>query len=181
MLSKYPFFKVLQILVKNPKQQYSVRGLAKAASISPSAAKTVLDWLFAHKFLEKKVIGKTYQYSPNTDYFLVKHVKILHSLFEISNSGLVEELSAKYPLISLCLYGSVARGEDDSSSDIDLLLIVRKSVKLGAVKAEGKLGREAAYLVYTPAEWKLKAQKDRVFYERVILDAIPLFGEVPVV
>lgn len=34
----------------------------------------------------------------------------------------IEKLKQKYPIKSIALYGSYARGEQDSSSDIDLLV-----------------------------------------------------------
>ena len=34
----------------------------------------------------------------------------------------IEELKQRYPIKSIALYGSYARGEQDSSSDIDLLV-----------------------------------------------------------
>ena len=180
MLEKYPLFKVLNVLL-NRAGPRSVREMARQARISPSAAKGVLDWLFKSKILRREIIGRTYQYSLTADYFLTKHIKTLHILFEIARSGIVEELISKYPLLSVTLYGSVARGEAGPQSDIDLLLIARKETKFTGAKAAGRLKREVNYLVYTFAEWKEKARKDRIFYDRLIIDAIPLHGEVPAV
>lgn len=180
MLEQYALLKVVKTLVKKPRT-YSVRSLADAAKVSPATAMRCSDYLFKRKILLKEVIGKTYQYRLNSIYFLTKEIKKLISLAEISASGLVEELTELYPdVLSASLYGSVASGLDDPRSDIDILIISKRKIKLAPLKAADKLGRELMLLVYTPAEWREKAKEDKVFYDRVILSAIPLFGEKPV-
>ena len=75
MIEKYALFKVIKRLVENPKE-YSIRGLAKEANIGLGIAKSSLDYLYANKLLNKKIIGKTHQYSLNK-YFLTKYIKLL--------------------------------------------------------------------------------------------------------
>jgi hypothetical protein len=43
------------------------------------------------------------------------------------------------------------------------------------------LKKEVTFLVYTVDEWRKKAKSDKVFYDRLILDGIALYGEMPVV
>ncbi len=181
MLKKYALFKVLQTLIKRP-GTYSIRGFARIADIGTTTAKEQFDYLFSLGVVDRKIIGKTYQYTINTDSFLLKSIKIMFSLMEITKSAIVSELLMKYPsIVSITLYGSVARGIDDAKSDIDLLIITRKPIKLMPLKAEGKLDREVTFIVYMPAEWRKKAKDDKVFYERVVFDSIQLFGPKPVV
>lgn len=180
MIEKYALFKVIKRLVEKPKE-YSIRGLAKEANIGLGTAKSCLDFLYAKKLLNKKIIGKTHQYSLNK-YFLTKYIKVLFSLTQISEAGLVEEMVIRYKgIISIILYGSVARGDDDPSSDIDVLVISRKKLKIIPLNAEKKTSREVVILNYSLVEWKEKAKKDKVFYDRVIIDGIPLYGEIPAV
>lgn len=181
VLKRYALLRVLHTIIKRP-DVYSVRQLARIAGISPNTARLQLDALLAMKILKRDVIGKTYQYSLVTDYFLTKAIKIALSLAEISASGLVEELLERYPsIVSITLYGSVALGVDDPRSDIDILLISRKPIRLVPLKAEHKLDREVAFTVYTPQLWRRKAREDKVFYDRAILDSITLYGPKPVI
>lgn len=114
--------------------------------------------------------------------FLTRHIRILLSLSEINASGLVDELLKKnQDVISIILYGSVARGEDDAKSDIDLLIITRKKRRLETAISEQRLSRELTMIQYTYQEWKEKAEREKAFYSNVILHSIPLYGEKPVV
>lgn len=181
MLDKYPLFIVIKTLIKKP-AVYSVRELARVANVSPATAMRCLNYLFDHKILLKEIIGKTHQYRLNSTYFLTKEIKILLSLAEISNSGLIEELVEKYQdIISISLYGSVALGIDDPKSDIDILVISKRKIKIAPLTATDKLDRELTILVYTPEQWRKKAKEDKVFYDCVILNAISLYGEKPVI
>ena len=81
------------------------------------------------------------------------------------------------------IYGSVAKGTDTASSDIDVM-VVGNDLLLGDVlklllPVESKLGRKISPTLYTPAEFKRrKAQKDS-FLRRVLEQpVIPLVGEV---
>src|SRR3989344_2297803 len=115
MIEKYALIKAIKTLISAPKN-YSVRELAKKANIGVTTAKYCLDYLYSKKIIKREVIGKTYQCSLN-DNFLTKHIKILFSLTQISGSGLIEELLNSYSeIISIVLYGSVARGEYDPKS-----------------------------------------------------------------
>ena len=180
MLEKYALFRVLKTILDNP-QDYSVRGLSKQANVGLGTAKTSLDFLFEKKLLNKKVVGKTYQFSLNKESVLLKYLKITKSLNEIQDSGLINELLKKYPgIISVVLYGSLARGEDTPASDIDLLVIATKKFKLTRLKSEDTIKRELTFLVYDQDLWRIKHKEDKVFYDRVILDGIALYGEIPI-
>lgn len=181
MIEKYALFKVLSKIIKKPKE-FSVRGLAKEANVGLGTSKTCLDYLLSKKILLRKIIGNTYQFSVNKNSILAKYIKILLSLNEIEEVGIVEELIKKYPFIlSVILYGSVARGEDIETSDIDILIITRKKFKLTHLNSEDKIKREITFLIYDLNEWREKSKKDKVFYDRIILDGIALYGEIPVV
>jgi len=180
MLEKYALYKALSTLINIP-QNYSVRGLARTAKMSASTAKACLDYLFSKKIINRAIIGRTYQYSLSVN-FLTKHIRILYSLAEIANSGLVEELTKKHrEITAVVLYGSAARGEDNHKSDIDILAVSSKKAIILPLKAEEHIKREVTFLNYTTSEWRAKAKSDKVFYDRIILDGIPLFGEIPAV
>lgn len=180
MLKKYALYKVVLKLIKN-KKPYSIRDLAKEAHIGVSTAKTCLDYLHNEDFLKKKVIGNTYQFTLKNN-FLTKQLKILFSLSEISKSDLTKELIKKYPsILTILIYGSVAKGEDAKNSDIDLLIISREKIKLVPLKAERKLNRELTIIVYTISEWREKAKIDKIFYDNIIANNLILYGEKPMV
>ena len=82
------------------------------------------------------------------------------------------------------MYGSCATGTDASGSDLDLLLITRKHEEPSQKRLDDlskRTSRTVQLLKYTPEAWVRKARVDRPFYERVIIDGIPIVGSLPVV
>jgi predicted nucleotidyltransferase len=76
-----------------------------------------------------------------------------------------------------CVYGSFAKGINEEKSDVDLLIIadIKKKCEL---EMEGK---EVNCQVFTPQEWRGHAERNKAFYEQVILNCIAIIGEKPVV
>ena len=177
MIEKYTLFRIVSNLRDG---EYSVRGLSNKAGIGVATSKTYLDYLLSKGIVKRKIVGRSHLYSLDSTSFLARSIKTLISLYELNESGIVKELVTKYPINSIILYGSVARGEDDSKSDVDILIISHRKIRI-SLKSERKLNRELSLIVYTLPEWKKKAREDKVFYDRVIVDGIPLYGEIPVV
>ena len=180
MITKSALIKVIREIIRE-RGELSLREIARKSSIAPSAAKYIMDFLLSNSVVEKRILGKMHLFKIKNN-FLTKNMKILYSLYEINSSKLTEEIIKRdNTVMSIILYGSVAKGEDDSKSDIDLLIISRKKLNIPDLKSENKLKRELNIIKYAYNEWKQKAQKDRVFYENIILNCIPLYGEKPVV
>jgi predicted nucleotidyltransferase len=78
------------------------------------------------------------------------------------------------------LYGSLARNQQDASSDIDVLIIGNPSEQALAQavsKLERQLGREINYIVLTPKEFKSRRARKDAFLENVWHnERIPLIG-----
>ena len=180
MLAKYMLIKVIRGIIRE-KSEFGVREVAEKLKISPSASKLALDFLLNKGVIEKRKFGKIFRLRVKTN-FLTRHIKILCSLAELNDASIVEELLQKnQDILSISLYGSVAKGEDDDKSDVDILIISRKRIRLDPLKGEETIGRELAILNYSYSEWKEKAEKDPTFYKEVILNCVQLYGEKPVV
>ena len=178
MIKKYALFKVLNVLINS--KDISLRDVAKKAKIGVATSKSCLDYLREKNIVKRKIVGKSHLFSMNLDNYVSRHIKILNSLNTIKNSGLVEELLKRHRTInSILLYGSLARGDDDEKSDIDILIISRKPIKLKPLKSH--LKREVTIVAYTLSEWRKKSVTDKPFYDRVIMDGIALYGEKPIV
>ncbi len=184
MIEKYALFKVIKAIIRE-NEELSLRNIAKKAKVGPSTAKTCLDYLEHNLLVRRRIVGKNHLFKLENIAPLVRQVKILFSLAELNSSRLVSEIRDKISsaeLISITLYGSVAKGLDDSQSDIDLLILTRKKTDHHlAMRSEKRLSREVTYLKYTYTDWKEKAEKDPTFYKEVVFNCIPLYGEKPVV
>ena len=180
MIDKYSLIKVIMEIIRY-NDEFSIRETAKKIETSPSATKYALDFLLKEGILEKRILGRNHLFRVKNT-FLTKHIKMLYSLSEINSSGIIEELTKKdKDAMSIIIYGSVARGEDDYKSDIDIMIISRKKINTANLNKEIVLKREINIANYTYSEWKKKAVSDKAFYNNVILNCIVLFGEKPVV
>lgn len=180
MLHKYALIKVIRGVIRQ-NNEFSLRDVARKLKISPSTSKEALDFLLSQKILEKRKLGKNHLFKVKNHY-LTKQIRVLYTLSELSSANFVEEIIAKCPdTLSIGLYGSAAKGEDDNNSDIDVLLISRKKLAVPELINDRKINREVSIASYTYKEWKEKAENDKVFYTSVILNYIQLYGEKPIV
>jgi predicted nucleotidyltransferase len=181
MIRTYALFKVFECL-RNSGQKESVRSLARKADVGVATAKRCFDYLLEKEIVKREVLGRLYQYKLNEDNILTRQLKIAMSIAGINESGFVKELVTKHPqIISIVLFGSVATGTDMPNSDIDTLIISRNAIKIKPLEAEKKLRRELSIVKYLYSEWRKKAETDKAFYDRIIVEGIPLYGEMPVV
>lgn len=181
MLEKYALFKLLKKLSLDPRKRFSIREVARETGLSVSAAKYCLDYLLGREIVVREIIGKTHQYYLNLENPLTRQYKLLFAIEAILDSGIINVLKNVPGVGSIVLYGSVARGEDDAKSDIDILVIARRKRVVPTIEFEHKIGKTINIKWHTPSEWMDKAVKDKVFYDRVIINGILLFGEMPVV
>ena len=183
LLSRYALLKALKTILSSPARNFSIRELAKEARISPSASKASCDYLLSEGIVsDKGSVGRASQLSANLESVLAKQWKILFSLQSIENAGLMRAALEKIPNpVCILLYGSVAKGTDDSKSDVDLLAISHSRKRASIRLIKDALGRDVNLLVMTPSEWREVARKNKVFYDQVISDSIILYGKKPVV
>lgn len=153
--------RVLGLLLLQPDKTYHVREIARLTETSPGTLHKELSRLAQAGLLTREKVGNQIHYGAN------RRCPIFEELAGIlrKTSGLADVvLDALTPLskrIKVALiYGSVARGEERSGSDVDLLLI--GSVGFAdAVKAvhpaQDRIGREINPAVMTVAEFRKRA------------------------
>jgi predicted nucleotidyltransferase len=110
--------KVLSFLAKFSDKEFHEREIARRTGISYGSANRVLNALFADGILVRRRVGKMLFYSFNSRDPLSKTFKIFASVSLLR--PLIKELR-EYAL-EIVLYGSCARGEDASVSDMDLFI-----------------------------------------------------------
>lgn len=180
MLYKYSLLKALRAVLSEPGRKLSVRGLARLAGLSAGSAKNCLDYMKGKGLVKLEKVGRSYQYQADLSNPLCRQWKMLFSLEAIEEARIVGKiLEGLRGVSSVVVYGSVATGTDDGKSDLDLLAVA--SGGKVPLEALGGVGREVNLIVFTPAQWREKALKDKVFHDRVVLDCIVLYGEKPVV
>jgi len=178
-LYEYPGLQVLVLFFCEPYRDFHLREIAKLAGVSPSTAKRFLDFYVDHGFLVRNRKVNLVMFRANIDSLVFRFMKLGYFMFRAET--LIGFLKRAYEGSSVVLYGSCARGEDDSASDVDLLVVGRKTRKVDLSRFEKKLNRKVTVLAYTSSEWKEKAKVDKPFYERILVDGIVLVGNIPVV
>jgi DNA-binding transcriptional ArsR family regulator len=128
----------------------------------------------------------------NHDYYLAPQIEALFAAESVRFEKILDavRLSAgeQTPdLLSLFVYGSVARGEDHLGSDLDIGLVARKEILAGIVeKVREKLRQSSKSLGFTPSVVGLdlddisRLDRDRdPWWKSMLEDAIVLQGGRP--
>ena len=77
---------------------------------------------------------------------------------------------------NVVLFGSIAKGVDDTESDLDMVCIGNKK-KYDLYEFEKKLGREINLHVSDLEQWSKTKMNNKAFYQDVISNGINLIGE----
>jgi len=176
---QYPGLRILTIFFNEPYRDFHLREIAKLADVSSSTAKRFLDFYEANGFLVKSRKANLVLFRANVVNLSFRFMKL--GLFVMKAKPLIDFLKETYAGSSIVLYGSCARGEDDPESDIDLLIVGRRVKHVDLSNYEKKLDKKITLLTYIPQEWEEKAEKDKAFYERILVDGVVLHGNLPVV
>jgi predicted nucleotidyltransferase len=178
-MQELKFIKCVEFFLINPYKEVYIRELARKLKISPFAAKKYADTLVEEGLiLEEKKANLRYL-KANINNLFYKHLKISYSLRQLVKSGLIEFLKKNIANISsIVLFGSLAKGEDNEESDIDIL-IIGKQKHLDLKEFENKLDKEISIHFFSWSEWNDKAKEDHPFYYEILNYGVPLYGELP--
>jgi predicted transcriptional regulator len=114
---------VLMVLEGSTKPR-SGRELARRAGRSNTGVQHVLDRLVEHGLVSREEVGRTFLYELNRDHLLAPTVEQMAG----TRTELIRRLRDVIggwgvPPTHASLFGSAARGDGDTSSDIDLLVV----------------------------------------------------------
>jgi len=119
--------RVLRALVRYRGKVFTVRELAKAADISHPQASKVLKGLESRGVVRLQPIGRAHQVTLNDESYVLK--SIIEPLFAAERDTVNSLVFAIRPffedrrIVSVAIFGSVARGLERETSDIDLLIV----------------------------------------------------------
>ncbi|MFH1619674.1 MAG: nucleotidyltransferase domain-containing protein [bacterium] len=172
---------LLAIFFTNPEQEYFTRQLERLSGIYAANLQRELLKMEDGGLLESRHLGKLKLYKLNMRHPLYSELKSLVAktigLEEIIRSG----ISAVKGVTAACIYGSFARGEERSNSDIDVLIIgnnIDEDNLIRVLKSlEEKLQREINYSLYSSEDWrKRKKAKDSFIVEVMKQPKIMIHG-----
>ncbi|MBM3303992.1 MAG: nucleotidyltransferase domain-containing protein [Candidatus Aenigmarchaeota archaeon] len=169
---------VLELFLEKPEGSYHVREAARLLSISPRTAKKYLAGLTKDGLLLREKAGIYEKYRANRQSQEFKDRKVFHTIRRLRECGIIEFLETKLNYPAIVLYGSAARGEDDSRSDIDLFVVTKTKagdIDVGAFAK--KLGHNLH--VITMSEDDLRSGKNKELINNA-LNGIVVSGFVEV-
>ncbi len=161
---------ILKLFLFNPEKRYYMRQISKLSEQSIRGVQREIDKLKKIGLLEESIEGNRNYYRVNKNCPIYEELKRIF----LKTAGLGETLrkhleKAKDIKIAF-IYGSIARGEESVSSDIDLLVIG----SIGAKKLSGllskskkELSREVNYAVYSIQEYRKRIKKNDHFLKEV--------------
>lgn len=164
--------RVLGLLLLHLEQSYHVRELARLTHTSAGTLHKELRKLSESGILQSEKIGNQQRYTANVQ------CPIFEELASIlrKTSGLVDvlldALSAAQSQIALAfVFGSVARGEQQATSDVDVMII--GDISFGDVVAllhhsQATLNREINPVVYSIASFKSRVEKSDGFIKEIL-------------
>ncbi|MBS3167159.1 nucleotidyltransferase domain-containing protein [Candidatus Woesearchaeota archaeon] len=115
--------RVYNLLFKYPEKEFSLSDIAREAGVAKANLGKILDELFKLEIITIEKLSKIWRVKANLQNWNYIKNKIVYNLNFIYNSGLVEFLGAHFnnPK-SIILFGSFRKGEDISTSDIDIAI-----------------------------------------------------------
>lgn len=171
---------LFRLYFTNPESEYYLRQLERLLEIPVSMVRKELLKLEEIGFFKSKKKGNLTYFYLNKAHPLYKELKsIVFKTIGISGA-LKEELSNLNGIEAAFIYGSYAKGEEHSDSDIDLCIIGRPSEKtlVGKIhKIEGLTQREINYTLYSQRDFnKRKNEKGSFVYNLLYEKKIFLLG-----
>jgi len=165
--------RVLAVLFGNTGRSYYASEIIARAQIGSGAVQRELARLEASGLATSERIGNQKHYRAN------ERSPVFEPLRELvlRTTGLADVLrdalaSLAPRMLTAFVFGSIAKGEDNASSDVDLLVVsdtLTFSDLFGAIEgAARRLGREINPTVYSPRELATLRRKKNSFVERVM-------------
>jgi len=166
-LGKYIFTtatqKILDFLAGLSGEQFTEKEIAKATGVKKSAVNLALRELVSQKIIIKEKVGRTSLYNADGDNYVVKEIKVLRNILEIS--PLLEKL--KPVSRKIILFGSAAKGENTNESDIDLFILTNDPALVRKIISYSSLKNKIQLIVKTLKEMFLINKKKPLFFQEI--------------
>ena len=164
---------VLGLMFGNPDKSFYAKEVVRHAGIGIGTVQRELEKLSRAGILTVKKIGNQKHYQANREspifeelYSLVLKTFGMASVFQRKLETLAEKIKVSF------IFGSVARGTDHASSDIDVMVISDSldypELMAAVHQAETELGRVVNPKLYGTSEFREKIESDNSFVERVM-------------
>lgn len=165
--------KVLGLLYAHPDKSFYTKEILRLTGMGVATIKRELDRMLAAGILSMNKIGNQHHYQANKSCPIYSDLlNIVRKTFGVADV-LQEALEPLNSQIDLAfVYGSMSKGMDTASSDIDLLVVTESLVYADLMNvltdAETVLGRPINPSIYTAQQIKKKIKQKNAFLTRVM-------------
>ena len=167
---------ILNLFIKDPEKQFHIRQISKLLNKSPTTISKYLKELEEKNILKSERKLNHLLFKANAENKRFKQLKLNYNLKLLQNSGLINYLTREfnYPE-AIVLFGSFAKAENNSSSDIDLLILssLKKEPKL--TDFEKKLGYKIQIFIRSRKNIEKMKEKNKELLNNLI-NGITLYG-----
>lgn len=163
---------ILALLYGHPEKAFYIRHILRVVNTGHGAVQRELKRLTEAAILQRSAQGHQVYYQANKESLVFQELKSIITKTAGIGDTLRKALAPLAERIKIaCIYGSVARGEEDQYSDIDLLIVgdvtfaeIVKSLQ----NAQQILGREINPTVYPISEFLLRITEEHYFIQNVL-------------
>ena len=177
--------RVLRWLFGQPERGYHLNELLRLTGLGSASLQRELKKLAVAGLLRSERVGNLRRFQANPESPVYDELVALTRKTLGVEPALRKALEPLTPKLDAAfIYGSVAKGTDRASSDVDVML-VGKNLTLGkvlelVVPLEAQLGRKINPTLLTQAEFNRRRAERDSFVNRVLAQpTIPLIGDVP--
>jgi len=154
--------KILAILLQSNQPLY-VREIARKSNFPPATVSRILQHLVQQELVNFQIKGNVKLFRLNQNHPSFPEIKSLAQK-EAGQIPLLTQVLKQVPLItSAVIYGSAAKNDLSSTSDVDLIIVGSPPVdQLNQTlnQLEKTLGREINYSLYSPEEFFVERKKN---------------------
>lgn len=167
---------ILRLLFVKSEKTLNQRGIAKALGVTPPAVMKALPKLKEMELIMVKQDNESKRWSVglNKDNHKVLQLKRADNLMQIYQSGLADFLEKEFAGSTIILFGSYSRGDDTSTSDIDIAVIGRKERDVNLDDFENALEREIFINFYPSFKEIHKHLKENLFNGIILTGGVEL-------
>ncbi len=142
MLTKDNNYKVMGLFFGSPEKEFHIRQISRMTGLSAPGVAKIVCRLKKEGLLSSRKNGIVENvFAAKTGKFL--RLKACHNFIALHECGLVDFLRDEYEEPeAIVLFGSFAKGEDTSKSDIDIAIVTGAGKEPGLKKFERALGRK---------------------------------------
>lgn len=175
--------RVFRWVFGQPERSYHLSELRRLTGLGSASLQRELGKLAAAGLVRSEKVGNLRVFQANTESPVYEELAGLTRKTLGAQPQLQEALAPLAPKLDLAfIYGSVAKGTDTATSDIDLMLVGKRlllsEVLERLLPLESQLGRKINPTLFTRGEYKRRRAEKDSFLNRVLSQpVIPLIGE----